>query len=102
MNIKAVENDLRRALQFASAGKFLQAARLFVAVMRWAPQCRAERKHLVGFAATHGLSLALTRLYAESTDPAERSEAGRIKAEARALLTLDTAHEPPARPLRHS
>ena len=85
MNIKTVENDLSRALQLAAAGKRLDAARLFFAVGRMATQCRAKRRDIVQHTAAGGLSRALTRIFAESKDPAERSEAGRIKAEARAF-----------------
>lgn len=85
MNIKTVENDLSRALQLAAAGKNLEAARLFFAVVRMATQCRAKRRDAVRYTAAEGLARAIKRIYDNSKDPAERSEAGRIKAEARAF-----------------
>ena len=80
VNIITATRQYNTARQLKAAGRELDAARAYLAAQRFAVQCRSAKRDDIAFAAHTGATLSAARVLEISTDPAERSEAGRIKA----------------------
>lgn len=81
MNITTATEMYEKAKQQAAAGQHLQAARSFLTAQGWARQCRSVKSVDLAFYAHTGASVQASKVLEASTDHADRSEAGRIRAE---------------------
>lgn len=84
MNINDVKYLYARARAERDAGNYLEAARMYWAAQRDAARCSSARRVIYWDLAHTGACLAAARVLAESSDHAERSEAGRIRSESAA------------------
>ncbi len=81
MNIRSATDMYNKAKAEAAAGNHLQAADFFLTAQKWAGQCRSAKRIDLAFYAHTGASVQATKALEISADHAERSEAGRIRAE---------------------
>lgn len=81
MNIVTATNQLNKAHELKNAGRDFEAARAYLAAQQFAMNCRSAKRDDIAFYAHTGAVLAAARVLENSADHAERSEAGRIKAE---------------------
>lgn len=81
MNIITARATWNKARTAAKAGDHLEAARLFFWAQREARQCRAAARREIFDYAHAGACMQAAKILETSTDHAQRSEAGRIKAE---------------------
>lgn len=82
MNIKQVKNDIMKATRLHMSGDVFQAASISLASIRNAGQCRSIERETVAMDAYLRCGSCCREMLA-STDQRARSEAGRIKQEAR-------------------
>ena len=85
MDINTAKRLLDNARDAVKAGSAIEAARLALAALTTARQCRAAARHDVAFYGHCIAAYWAAKVLAKETDPAIRSEAGRIKADARRI-----------------
>ena len=85
-NIKTVSAQFEKARAARSTGDMLSAARLFLGCVFMAKRCRAASKYDLMMHAHTGAVMAAHKIIKTSSDNAERSEAGRIIAEANFII----------------
>lgn len=81
MNIITATAQYNKARELKNAGHDFEAARAYLVAQQFAVKCRSAKRDDLAFAAHAGAVIAAARVLETSTDHAERSEAGRIKAE---------------------
>lgn len=81
MNILTATAKFNQAKQQAAAGQHLEAARSFLTAQQWAGSCRSSKRIDLAFYAHTGASVQASKVLEVSDNHAERSEAGRIRAE---------------------
>lgn len=81
MNIVIATEKFEQAKAQAAAGNHLEAARSFLTAQDWARKCHSAKRIDLTFYAHTGASVQATKVLESSTDHAQRSEAGRIRAE---------------------
>lgn len=81
MNIITATAKFDEAKTQAAAGNHIEAARSFLTAQTWAGHCRSAKRIDLAFYAHTGASVQATKVLETSTDHAQRSEAGRIRAE---------------------
>lgn len=86
MNINIATEKFNQAKAQAAAGNHIEAARSFLTAQTWATHCRSAKRSDLNFYAHTGASVQATKVLEISTDHAERSEAGRIRAESSFLF----------------
>lgn len=87
MNIVTATEKYNEAKAQAAEGNHLAAARSFLVAQQWAGHCRSAKRIDLAFYAHTGASLQSTKVLETSTNHADRSEAGRIRAESLYLFT---------------
>lgn len=87
MNISTATAKFNEAKAQAASGNHLEAARNFLTAQTWAGHCRSAKRIDLAFYAHTGAGVQASKILETSTDHAERSEAGRIRAESLYLFT---------------
>ena len=87
MNIVTATAKYNEAKAQAAAGNHMAAARSFLTAQQWAGHCRSAKRIDLAFYAHTGASVQASKILEISTDQADRSEAGRIRAESIHLFT---------------
>lgn len=86
MNIKTATEKYNQAKAQAAAGNHIAAARSFLTAQTWAGHCRSAKRVDLAFYAHTGASVQASKVLEISADHAQRSEAGRIRAESAFLF----------------
>lgn len=86
MNITIATEMYEKAKQQAASGQHLPAARSFLTAQDWARKCRSIKRVDLAFYAHTGASVQASKVLEISADHADRSEAGRIRAESMFLF----------------
>lgn len=87
MNIITATAKFNQAKAQAAAGNHIEAARSFLTAQQWAGRCRSARRIDLAFYAHTGAGVQATKVLDTSTDHAQRSEAGRVRAESMFLFS---------------
>lgn len=87
MNIVTATDKYNQAKAQAATGHHLEAARSFLTAQNWAGKCRSAKRFDLAFYAHTGASLQATKVLETSANHADRSEAGRIRAESLYIFT---------------
>lgn len=87
MNIITATAKYNEAKSKAASGNHIEAARSFLTAQTWATHCRSAKRIDLAFYSHTGASVQASKVLEISADHAERSEAGRIRAESLYLFT---------------
>lgn len=83
MNATVMKNEYARAQKMRAQGDKINAARLFLAVQKWATTARHSKMKdfLIDYSHASATNVAISIMGDSNSSHADRSEAGRIKAE---------------------